>query len=447
MLLRINTVSALLSCALAGLPATAINAQDVQGPRPSSSQAVDSITGTSVSQLIDMATARNADLLAARQRLAEAQGILRQSGFRPNPSIDTTFNAGPAVGVGGPSEFSLGYNHVFELGGKRRLRIEVSERGLDLARWGIADFERQLRSDVSTRYAEALAASRNLALIEQQLRLSEETLRITDDRVRQGEAPALDQALLQVEVGRLESDRILYENQVQRAVLAIRPLIGLENDSPLRIGGDLIVRQLKVPLADLLARAMAERPDLQVARMDEQMREAEVRSARAEAIPNLVASGRYARTNDNLGLQGIAASGALAPIIDLDHTFTVGVSLNLPIRNRNQGLIQAAIARTEGTRFRRKFVEQVVAQEVRAAYTRHEAAQRALAVYDQTVLNKSRDNLRTIQAAFAAGELRLFDVINEQRRLTDTQRAYTEVLREAYASQIDLERAVGGTVQ
>lgn len=441
-----RTVTVLAGSCLFLWPLANASAQEKQ-EQTSVSNYVDAANGTNVSQLVDMAIARNADLLSVRQRITEAQGLLRQSAFRLNPSIDTTVNVGPAIGVPGPREVSVGYNHIFELGHKRKLRIEVSERGLELARLGVADQERQLRADVGNRYAEAMAAARNFEIIDQQLRLSQDIFRITEARVKQGEAPTLDQALVQVELGRLQSDRILFENQVQRVIFAIRPLIGMDSEPSLRLGGRLIAQPVNVSLDDAVGKAIAQRPDLQAARMEEHLREAETRSARAEAIPNLIASGKYARSNDNLGQFGFNTAGTRVPIIDLDHTVTFGVSVILPLRNRNQGLIQAAVARADGARLRRKFVEQVVTQEVRSAYTRYEAAQRALKVYDQNVINRSLDNLRIIQAAFNAGELRLFDVINEQRRLTDTQRTYTEVLRESYVSIVELERAVGGPLQ
>src|SRR5262245_18431858 len=88
----------------------------------------DQARGTGVGQLVDMAFRQNADLLATRQRVTEAQGLLKQSGFKPNPSIDVSYGDGARVGSG-PNlrEMSLGYSHIFQLGGKCQRRTEVSE--------------------------------------------------------------------------------------------------------------------------------------------------------------------------------------------------------------------------------------------------------------------------------------------------------------------------------
>jgi cobalt-zinc-cadmium efflux system outer membrane protein len=422
------------------LPASAFG----QASSLPSSSYLDQTRGTGIDRLVDLAFSQNADLLATRQRLNEAQGLLRQSAFRTNPAIEASYGDGAPVGSG-PNlrEFSLGYSHVFELGGKRQRRIEVSEWGLKLAAFEIADRERQIRADVKSRYGEALAAIRNLQFTEELLGLNQETYEITRARVQQGESPSVDQGLLQVDVGRLESDRTLMENQVLRNVLAIKPLVGMQLDQELPLQGSLQSWQTTLTLTEALARAESTRPDRGASRLEQSLRNSEVRSSKAEAVPNLVGSVRYTRSNDLFDQYGLNRAGSVVPIRDLDKMLTVGVSIVLPLRNRNQGIIQAAEARTASAQLRSQYLQQVVAQEVTSAYRRFEAAKRARSVFEGSVLDRSQENVRIIRAAYTAGELRLFDVLNEQRRLVDTQRAYTDVLREYFLSVVELERSIG----
>ena len=318
---------------------------------PSSSY-LDQTRGMGIDQLVTQALGQNAELLATRQRITEAQGLLRQAGFRTNPTIDISYGDGAPVGSGANlREMSLGYSHVFELGGKRQRRIEVSEWGVKLAELQIADRERQIRADLKSRYGEALAAIRNLQFTEQLIDLNRETLQVTQARVQQGEAPAVDQGLLQVDVGRLESDRTLVENQVLRNVLAIKPLVGLQLDQPLPLQGDLRNWRTDLTLTEALARGAGSRPDLAASRIEQSLRDSEVRASKAEAVPNLVGSVRFTRSNDLFDQYGTNRAGAVTPIRDLDKMLTVGVSIVLPSRNRNQGNIQAAEARTVSAKY------------------------------------------------------------------------------------------------
>ncbi len=408
---------------------------------------VDPVRGTSVEGLIQMALARNAELQAARQRITEAKGLLLQAGFRRNPGFEVSVTNGSILGSSGERELTLGYVHTFELGRKRECRVEVAQLGVELAQLEIADRERQLKADIKARYGEALAAVRNLETAVRLLELNQQDYRLTQLRVREGEAAPFEQGLLQVEIGRIESDRLLFENHVARAILELKMLAGMNLDEPLRLSGDLSVLPVTISLAEAIERALSERPDLKAAGLEEKLGEAEVRLAQAEAIPNLIGFARYARVGSRFDQFGMNGRGALVPIRDTDDLFSAGVSITLPVRNRNQGTIQAAVARREAARLRRQFVEQVVRREVHAGYSRYESARGALEIFNQRVLGQSQDNLRIIRAAYNLGELRVFDVINEQRRLIDTQKAYTEVLKEYYLALVELERAIGGPIR
>lgn len=403
--------------------------------------------GLAVDELIQRALVRNAELLAARQRATEAQGVLFQAGFRPNPGFEVSVTNGSILGSQGERELTLGYAHTFELGGKRERRLEVAQLGAELAQLEIADRERHLTADIKARYGEALAAARNLETVVQLLELSRQGYQITVARVREGESAPIEAGLFQVELGRIESERLLVENQMARAILELKTLAGMNPDEPLRLTGDLRMPPITISLAEAIERALAERPDLKAARLEEKLAEAELQLARAEAIPDVIGFARYTRATSRLDQLGINRVGALVPIRDTDNLLTAGVSITLPVRNRNQGNIQAALARREAARLRRQFIEQVVRREVNAAYNRYETARQALEIFDQRVIAQAQDNLRIIRAAYDLGELRVFDVINEQRRLIDTQKAYTEVLKEYYLALVELERAVGGLIK
>ena len=55
----------------------------------------------------------------------------------------------------------------------------------------------------------------------------------------------------------------------------------------------------------------------------------------------------------------------------------------------------------------------------------------------------ARRNLDTVRETYQLGRATVFDVLAEQRRYLETERAYTEALSEAYASRVSLSRATG----
>jgi cobalt-zinc-cadmium efflux system outer membrane protein len=391
-----------------------------------------------------MALAQNADLLAARQEIAAAQGLLVQSGLRPNPTLELSASEGSILNSPGEHEFSVGYSHVFELGEKRQRRVNAGRLRVDLSQLDALNRERLLRAEVKNKFADALAGIAGLEAAERLLELNRQSLRIAVARAEKGEGAALEQALVQVEVSRMDSDRVLFADRIERALLGLATLAGIDAEELIRIQGSLAVPEPALSEAEARARAMEVRPDLRAARMEMELGEAELQLARSQAVPDLVASGRYTHATSHFSQFGLAGPGGpVVPLRDSDNLFAAGISFQLPSSNRNQGNIQAALARRRAAQLRSRFLEGATAREVEAAYNRYTAAREAVRIFDLQVLKQAEDNLRVLRSAYELGELRLLDVIAEQRRLVETRKAYTDVLSESYRALVELERTVG----
>jgi cobalt-zinc-cadmium efflux system outer membrane protein len=404
-------------------------------------------SGLNLNQLIQLALTRNADLLATRQRSAEAQGLLRQAGFRPNPVVEGEFGSGSATGSPGEREFSLGYGHVFELGGKRARRVDVGRAGLDLAQLEVSDRERTLRAELQERYIAAMAAIRNLETVAQQFEVTQQSLAVAQRRVLEGESPRVEQMVLQAEVGRLEADRLLLAGEVQQEMLALRVVAGMDVTEPLVLQPEGDRPPTGITLESALERALASRPDLAAARQEETRSAAEIRLARAERTPDLAALVRFTDSKTRFDQFGFTASGALTPLRDHDRVLTGGLSITLPFLSRNQGQIDAARARETAAALRRQHVTRSIEAEVRGAYGRYIAARQAVEVFRKSVIQPAQDSVNVLRASYTAGEVRLFDVLAEQRRLIDTQKAYTDALRQEALARVALERAIGVPLQ
>jgi cobalt-zinc-cadmium efflux system outer membrane protein len=171
--------------------------------------------------------------------------------------------------------------------------------------------------------------------------------------------------------------------------------------------------------------------------LNEEVARAGMRLARAQSIPDLTLFTKYSRERSAFD------DTPVGPIFDKDNLLTFGVSISIPVFNRNQGARgEAALAITQAQR-RREFAEQVVRAEVASAYTRYKAAQAAVDHFEKGVIPRSTENIRVFREAYNLGEYRISDLINEQRRLVDSQREFTEALAERYRALADLQSAIG----
>ncbi|MGH9943112.1 MAG: TolC family protein [Pyrinomonadaceae bacterium] len=403
----------------------------------------DPVQGASSTDLVRRALSSNGELVAARLDIERARARLRQAGLRPNPTVDFEQTTGRLTGSGGESETSVGVSLPLELGGQRRRRVELARAEVEAAEAEIADRERRLSGEVLALYAEALGALRELETTEGLNRLDLQTTVVVQARVSEGESAPIELNLLRVEVDRLRSRRALVEGRLRSALIRLKSITGVPAEEPLRLRESLAAPALPAPPGSLEAAieiALRTRPDLRLARLTEEVAQAGFRLARAQSSPDVTAFSRYTVS------RGSFDDTPVGVLRDKDKLLTFGVSVGVPVFNKNQGAkAEAAVAVTQA-RTRREFLEAVVRSEVASAYARYEASRAALFTFEQGVIERSNENIKTIRAAYELGAFSITELIAEQRRFVDSQREYTEALSERYRAVADLQSAVGTPV-
>jgi cobalt-zinc-cadmium efflux system outer membrane protein len=401
---------------------------------------VDPVQGSSSSDLVRRALTANAELAAVRLDIERARARLRQTSLRPNPAFDFEQTTGRWTGSHGERETSIGFALPLELGGKRQRRIDLARLELEAADAEIADRERRLANEVRASYAESLSALRELQITEELNDVDVQTVRVVEVRVTEGDATPLEQNLLRVEIDRLRARRALVEGRLQAALLKLKNITGTPPNEPLRLREELTAPVFAQPPDSIDAAvdiALRTRPDLKLARLNEDAARAGLRLARAQATPDVTAFSKYT-TN-----RAVFDDTPVGVLRDKDRLLSFGVSISIPLFNRNQGAkAEAELAISQAGR-RREFAEQLVRAEVQSAYKRYEASRDAVAIYEQGVLDRSRQNIKTIRGAYELGAFRVTELLSEQRRFVDSQREFTEALAEYYRALADLQSAIG----
>lgn len=400
---------------------------------------VDAANGFSAIEMVRHAVASNRALSAARLEISRAQARLLQAELYPNPSLDLERSTGRLTGAPDEHESSAGVSVPLELGGKRRSRIDVARAELDVISAQFAERQRQLTNEVLSAFVEALASLRELETTARLNELDSETGRYLETRVREGDVAPLELQMLRVEIDRLRSRRELLRGRLDAAIVRLKVLAGIAPDEQVRLREQFVAGDpLGYPRSDVaIARALENRPDLAAARANERAAEASLRLARAEAIPDVTPFGRFSSAAS-------AFDGTpVGKLTDRSKSIGFGVSITLPIFNRNQGLRAEAGAAITQAQMERAYLETTVRAEVESAYRRLKATEAALSIFESGVIDRSTENLKMLRAAYQLGEYRITDLITEQRRVVDSQHEYTELLAEHYRAAVDLQLATG----
>jgi cobalt-zinc-cadmium efflux system outer membrane protein len=428
---------------LVRMPGTPVPASALAQTPSSYSRFFSPVNGLTENEIVRYAVAHNGELAAARQMIAEARGRLRQAGFRSNPMLDGGYQHGV---TSTDNNLNLSAELPLELGGRRYARVAVAQREVELREAEVADFQRKLVAEVRMKYVDITAAARNLKLTEDLLRLTRDSHRLVQARVDRGKSAPLEQNLVFVEVNRVDTMRISFEGKAEVALLELKKAIGMPAGEPLQLKGEFDIDRQPQAQSDAIRDALAARPDLLAARAAENLALAQIEQARTEGRVDASIFASYMRQNMGFGVRGINDTGTLAPVQGVFHYVGVGVKLSLPVRNKNQGNVEAAQAQLEAARNRREFAQHVVLNEVAAAYVRFLRAREALAVYRDAVHNQAERNLDVIRQTYELGQRSLIDYVSEQRRFIDVETGYTDVLKEYLDSIVEIERAVASPI-
>jgi outer membrane protein, heavy metal efflux system len=400
--------------------------------------------GTAAAQSVDAIVSRalteHPELAAARAEVDAARARLQQAGLRPNPMLDL---AGQQNVAGPDNSVSVGVTVPLDLNGRKEGRMAVAEREVELKAALLAERERRLRAEIRLKVGEVLAAMRNLVVTRELLDVNRQGLALMEERVRRGAAPPLEGSLVLVEVNRLDAAHQLLGSRVEVLRLQLKALAGLPPEEPIDVGGALEAPAVRADRGSGLARATAVRPDIRAARAEAAMARARIQKEEAEGRWDASVNVGYQRQEIGFGLSGITDRGGTRPIQDTFHMVGGGLTITLPMRNRNEGNVKAAQAETRAAERRREFLELVVRQEVTAAFSQYEAARRSLDTYSRGVLDVARQNLDTVRQSHGLGRIPLLDVIAEQRRLIEVENGYTEILKQVYDGAVEIERAIG----
>lgn len=399
--------------------------------------------GVGLDDAIARALDREPSLRAARTGIDVARGLRQQAGLRPNPTLTFERRDEPA---GTDNQSSVGLEWPLDLF-RRRGRVRVAERELEAARLAVADRERLLVADVRMRYGVAAAAVRDVGVADELVSTARRQLDLVRTRVDEGATPPIERDLLDVELRRVEAERLLAAGRADAAMVHLKQLLGMVPEEPLLLRETLesLVAGSPTGTAPASSVSIAARPDVLEAGARVTVADARIDQARHEGRVDVSLYGTYMRMDAGFPQQGFGPTGALERVRGRFNYVAGGAIVMVPLFNRNQGQVAAALAERSGAEARREAAALAARAEVAAAQARDVQARRAVNLYTGGIRRLARQNLDVVRQTFDLGRATVFDVLAEQRRYLDIEQAYTTALREAWEARAALKRALGET--
>jgi len=377
----------------------------------------------------------NPALQAGQIGIDESRAQEITANLRPNPYVTVLgdqidpFNGGPPHGPFAYLLASGSVNYLWERQHKRGLRLESAQKGTTVAISEQADLERNLLFNLREAFVQILQEKAILKLAQDNLSYYDHVLAVNHDRYTSG-------AIAQVDLKRLELQRVQYLSDLQTAEVNLRlakiQLLMLLNDqTPVEqfdVTGPFDFAQQIPALNDVRQAALDTRPDLRAA---------------LQAVDK-------AQTDHRLAV----ANGSTDPILGFDVGRNppidqyIGFSVNIPLRvfDRNQGeKLRTQLDIDRENRLATETRAQVFS-DVDSAYASVNSAVILLKPYKEQYLEEASSVRDTIAISYQHGAASLLDFLNAQADYRSVQVNYLNLVGSYLNATDQLNLAVGREV-
>lgn len=364
----------------------------------------------SLAQALEEAEARSPAIIAARARVEAAQARIRQSGVRSNPElsleVENFLGTGELSGVRG-TEATLSVSQRLDWGGRRRARITATEAELTVQELQLAIARADLARSVREQFARAITARERLRVAVQSESAARELARVAGVLVEAGRDPPLRAVRARSAAAQAAADLQAARAQEQASRATLTALFGVSE-----------------PIAGVDGAAIQLQSTPVVADQSLEVRLAEAERARAETeVGQQVASARLDPAV-GLGVRYVNQTG--------DAALVGGVSVPLPIFDKNQGNIAAARANVRAAEASLAGARVSARAQATNAQVGLESARARVAALEGAAIPEAAEAVRLTELSYREGRASLLELLDAREAYRTAQLNLIEA-REAQA--------------
>jgi outer membrane protein, heavy metal efflux system len=381
-------------------------------------------------EAVRLALQHNAELSSYAREMGALEGAQIQSGLLRNPelALESEDIGGQTNGPGQRST-ALRLSQAIELGGKRSARSAAAALARSAA---YQDYEAQ-RANTGARAANAfinvLAGQERIILAEESMQLAQLIASTVAKRVQAGRVPPVEETKAGLA---LSSARIELE-QARRELAGARVQLTLLWGNPAprfaSAQGNL-ASFVALPSYDTLARRASANPAVLRDRRRMEQHLALLDLEKARRIPDLTLSAgvrRYSQYGDN--------------------TLLFGLSVPLPLFDRNQGNLREALRRADKARDEQAITNQALQSQLARTYEALVASAYEIKVLRDEILPAAKSAFDVTNRGYELGKFSFLDVLDAQRTHFQNRILYLRALVNYQQLANETERLIAGPIE
>lgn len=384
----------------------------------------------------------NLNLKAQALEIPQAEADILTASLRANPVFYADSQLIPYGGFpkdrpGGQTQYDVNISYPLDVTRKRRARMAVACQAKRVVEAQFQDAVRLQIDNLYTAYVDVLAARETARYAKASRAGLEEVLRLTEAQRQKEFSTTAEVNRVRIlkdaaEIGVQESESSV--RQTTRSLAVLLRIPPAQADSLLLRGTIRDVSPPPPPDEELVGLAMSSRSDIAAYRLGVGRSQAEVKLAHANRLSDVyVLYQPFTSQQNPAGLKD-ATSWAL------------GVTVPLPVYNRNQGNIRRAQVNVSQTRTELLALEEQVVSDVRRAREQYAISRASVERIEQSLLPASRQVLSTAAELYRSGQENLAFYLNAQRDSNEIVRQYRDTLVRHRRNMLSLNTSVGQRV-
>jgi outer membrane protein, heavy metal efflux system len=366
-------------------------------------------------ELIQIGITQNPRLAQSAFAIDTARGRALQAGLYPNPNVSVNLDElGDRTGPKGINTIPLVGQEIVT-GGKLKLSRAAADKEVDQASLNLMAQRYGLMGNIRQAYFEVVTLQRRVEILRDLVKLAENSAEQTQKLLEAKQVARLDLVQLEVELERLRAEEDAAQRELPAAYRRLAAVVGVSKLPIASVIGTLDGSLPPYELERVQEIVLENHPELKSARVGIEKTRLQLRRMEVEPIPNVTVGAGYVRQNQTLS-----------------NDWVIGVSVPVPMWNRNQGNIAAARAQVNQALQEVGLVENELVERLATASRDFYSARQLAERYRKSILPKALETYELSLKAYKGGQFEYLRVLEAQRALAQARLETIRALGEAW---------------
>jgi cobalt-zinc-cadmium efflux system outer membrane protein len=398
---------------------TTESASGADGEMAPNTQKETRIPELTLEKAVAAALENNPDLNVSKFNTRVAESEKQQASFFPNPELEFEYED-----LDHP-EKTLAIGYLIELGGKRNHRMKVADAGVHLAIVELDAARVETIYETATAFIDVLIAQENLRITKEKEKLADQVFTTSRERVLAGRVPPMEQVTAEIKRNNASLEGQIAEDELLIARTNLAAMWGGSN-TDFQTAGGAFDRIQSIPPFEALSAAMENAPMIKARLSEIQLAETSLDLEKSNRIPDLTIAG---------GMKDVDGED--------DTIYLVGLSIPIPLFDRNQAGVARAAAELEQQAAALSAEKNRILKDLKIAYQTLKTAHQQVNTIKTDILPAAQRVLDAVKEGYQEGAFSFLDMLEAQSTLYESHESYVQSLGQYHIAVIDLEKVLG----